>query len=276
MILLRLLDKEFPFRFTMRQDSHSGGSGSFFEVCWGEGLSSFGFKFSAPGYADHIHDNFLAKGIFYEEDLLRFLASLRLDNGVVVDVGAYVGNHSIFFAGVMGMTVVSIEPNVGPFRLLRSNIEANGLCSQIIPLCVAASDGSGERYQLDGFLEGNLGSMRLTPFEEFEGSQEGFIDSIALDHLKLDQVALIKIDVEGLELAVLSGLVDTIERDKPVLAIECSSVLEFARTSAWCHKKGYVPVARKAWTHVLVYVHETRCADVCHGCPPPPWSSLVP
>jgi hypothetical protein len=46
------------------------------------------------------------------------------------------------------------------------------------------------------------------------------VDVIPLDHLRLEDVGLIKIDVEGAELGVLEGAGETISRCRPLMMIE--------------------------------------------------------
>lgn len=249
-------------------------------VAWPSANPRFHFQFHEPGFEDHIHDSFLRKGNFYEEDLLRLLASLHLSEGLVLDVGSYVGNHSIFFAGVMGRPVVSIEANHAAHELLCKNIEINGLSGMVLPLCLAAAHHSGKHFGKEGCLKANQGSMQFTStcqdndnYSTFEGD---WIESVALDDLELDCTALIKIDVEGMELSVLEGLSDTISKFKPVLALECMTAVDFSQVATWCHERGYLPVSRNAATPVLVFAHATCYANVCHGCPPPHWAHLVP
>src|SRR5262249_27695046 len=56
-----------------------------------------------------------------------------------------------------------------------------------------------------------------------EDTENGHFDKakmIALDQLNLNNVSLIKIDVEGYEMEVLKGAMETIKRNKPVLIVE--------------------------------------------------------
>lgn len=240
----------------------------------------FRFNFCEPGFDDYIHDSFLRKGSFYEIDLLNLLASLSIGEGLVLDVGAYVGNHTIFFSGVMGRSVISVEANPAAFALLCENININNLFSLVKPLCLTASDRSGCRHWTKCLLENNHGATSLvdTPeaAEDRLESEECWIESIRLDELYLDNVSLIKIDVEGMEINVLEGLSQTIESSKPTLALECMTAIDFARVAGWCYDRGYLPISRKAATPVLVFAHSSVYSDVCHGCPPPHWSHFIP
>jgi hypothetical protein len=75
----------------------------------------------------------------------------------------------------------------------------------------------------------SFGSLELSKREnaEFIGQKidyskgaSAMVDVIAIDDLKLDRLDLLKIDVEGMELEVLTGAKNTIDRNRPVMIIE--------------------------------------------------------
>jgi FkbM family methyltransferase len=54
----------------------------------------------------------------------------RLSEGVV-DAGAHLGNHTVYFALVSDAIVHAFEPNPVTARYLRGNVERNGLDGQV-------------------------------------------------------------------------------------------------------------------------------------------------
>ena len=153
----------------------------------------------------------MAMGEPYEYGLLRLAAALASD-GLFVDCGAHVGNHSVYLAR-SGARVVSIEPNPEIREFLECNVRNNSLEDRvrIIPfgLWSTSSTGRVERGE-----PGNTGSSRIIPIPG-----EGDVDLVALDDLNLAPDVL-KIDVEGLELDVLEGAASTISMHRPAILIE--------------------------------------------------------
>ncbi|WP_163850086.1 FkbM family methyltransferase [Pseudooceanicola aestuarii] len=156
------------------------------------------------------------KGRFYEQDELRRLIGLMPAGGCFVDIGANVGNHSLFAALHLGAgRVIPFEPNVLAYDLLIQNVLVNRLADVVtldhlgFGLSDRPSDGFGMAEKAR-----NLGSARM-----LEGA--GDLEMRTGDAMLADVLPhFIKIDVEGMEIAVLSGLEDTIRRARPVMQIE--------------------------------------------------------
>ena len=83
-----------------------------------------------PFAEDHIAGVIRRAKTFYEIDLLRDAMSRLFFAKCAVDVGAHVGNHTVFFAKAMGLRTIAFEPNPITFRLLEVNVAANGLAEQ--------------------------------------------------------------------------------------------------------------------------------------------------
>jgi FkbM family methyltransferase len=138
------------------------------------------------------------------------LASRILGAGdVFVDVGANWGYFSLTAANWVGPTgrVVAFEPEPRLYRMLTSNIAANGLRS-IAANQTAVAAGAGtlsfEAFRAD---DGNWGQSRaIGPgmVSDFECATVGL--DVALDAAGIGAVQLVKIDVEGGEGGVLAGM----------------------------------------------------------------------
>lgn len=163
-----------------------------------------------PDDADHIPRRITETGDFYERTLLED-AWDRAPRGLVVDAGAHIGNHTLWFAGIMGLQVRAFEPSPSSYAALVANVNANALWHLVACHLAALGPATGK-----GSLratDGNSGATRVA----FDGA--GDVDVLALDDLGLD-VAVLKVDVEGQGMAVLTGCLATLERCRPLCYVE--------------------------------------------------------
>ena len=167
--------------------------------------------------ADHIARTIAATGGFYEAELLADMRSRLFFPRCAVDVGAHVGNHTLYFAMMLGMTTIAFEPNAATFALLEANVRANGAQS-MVRLRNAAVGAAAGRVRAIAASEANSGMTRVEPDEA------GDVPLLRLDdELKNDaRIDVIKIDVEGWELDVLCGAARTIETHRPLIYVEAS------------------------------------------------------
>lgn len=139
----------------------------------------------------------------YEPHLLEQIWRLSL-TGLAVDVGAHVGNHTLWLAVVCGLRVVAFEPS-GSVEDLRANVKLNGLDDRVAIYHTA--------------LGATTTTARRIGKGQFEVG-EGDVPVAALDDMELEDVSVIKVDVEGMEAEVLAGAVKTITRCQPVIYAE--------------------------------------------------------
>lgn len=159
-----------------------------------------------------------SKGTFYEETYLAALAPYFKPGGTFVDIGANTGQHSVYFAKVFGAgRLILVEPIRESYNIIEENLRLNGLddiSTKHFGIGLGASGGS---INFASFLVDldNLGATTL------KGSDFGTIPLYSGDHILREQhVDFIKIDTEGFEIKVLSGLVETIKRCRPTIYIE--------------------------------------------------------
>lgn len=175
------------------------------------------------------------KGRFYEQSDLELLKDVFTPGGTFIDIGANVGNHSLFAAMVLGATrVVPFEPNPKAYRLLVQNVLANRLEDTIdlSRLGVGLSNETSGGFKMQS-RERNLGAAKIE--KEAGGALQVFV---ADDLLAEETPEMIKIDVEGMELSVLKGLEATINRTQPTLMVEVDIENEDAFQS-WLKDQGY-------------------------------------
>lgn len=154
------------------------------------------------------------------------------DGLIALDCGANIGVHTIEWARLMHGwgDVVAIEAQERIYYALAGNIAINNCFNaKAIHAAVGAKPGSLRVPQVDFCRPSSYGSLELRPSErnEFIGqpvdySEAGTVETkmVSIDAFGLPRVDLIKIDVEGMELEVLKGASESIERYRPQMLIE--------------------------------------------------------
>ncbi|MFN3704670.1 MAG: FkbM family methyltransferase [Thermoflexales bacterium] len=166
---------------------------------------------------------------FYEAPLVRFFArSLRPDT-VFLDIGAYIGQYTLLAAKYAPQgQVIACEPHPESFARLAAHLSRNHL-KNAFALQRAVGGQRVERALL--CLSDQISDSEIT----LQPSDESFIEvpMITLDEIVhefgLQKVDLVKIDVEGMEGAVLRGAEETLSRFRPLLIIE----LDRSREEVW-------------------------------------------
>ncbi len=161
----------------------------------------------------------------YEPNEFSVLTTILKPGMVVLDVGANLGLYSLFASRLVGREgkVIALEPSSREFEQLTSNLDLNGL-SNVRAVRAAASDREGEIELLVAVaLHSGHNTTGGFGYETALDHRER-VPAITLDRLvtceKLSRVDLIKIDIEGGELAALRGASETLARFHPILLIE--------------------------------------------------------
>lgn len=173
-------------------------------------------------------------GQFYEAEELEVLLRYFPLGGTFVDIGANIGNHTLFFA-LFGhpRKIIPFEPNPLACELLLANVAVNdiGAVTDVSHIGCGLSDREGQGFGMQSRVR-NLGGAKML-------ENQGDIVTHTGDALLAGTMpALIKIDVEGMEMQVLKGLDLTIGRAKPVLFVEVDRRSEKAFRD-WLEKGHY-------------------------------------
>jgi len=177
---------------------------------------------------------------FYEIEMLQGMCEIvKNKDGVVLDVGANIGNHSLYFAKVFN-TVISFEPVPSNCWILQANAYLNkinnliliqkGLSDKNIKMAI---DSSIRENTCNFVSEINKNSANQTVIDVSIGDEE-------IEILNLNKkIAMIKIDVEGHEPFVVAGLKKTIQKDMPTIFWEAFSKQEANKTKVLLEEMGY-------------------------------------
>lgn len=174
------------------------------------------------------------RGTFYELKDLNTLKALFPKGGVFVDIGANIGNHSLFAALFLKPSkVIPFEPNPKAIELLIENVVVNRLLDtfDLTHLGIGLSNEKSEGFAMEK-RDRNLGAAKML---EGQGDLEVHRADERLKDVTPD---MIKIDVEGMELKVLDGLSGLLERCQPILLVEVDNENEDAFMK-WVKSSGY-------------------------------------
>lgn len=189
-----------------------------------------------PNPEDAIQRRLIASGRLYELEMLEHASHLLVPGDVVLDVGANIGTHTVFFAAVCGARVTAFEPNPKAVAALRENVRLNGVddLATVVPAGLGACAAQADLVEPD---PDNLGRCRL------EANASGACAIHAYDDLGSDlPVKLVKVDVEGMELDVLRGMSRMLGLHQPALYIEVQDEVTLGAVRAHLASLGYALV----------------------------------
>ncbi|MES2597868.1 MAG: FkbM family methyltransferase [Verrucomicrobiota bacterium] len=156
----------------------------------------------------------------WEPEVTGAIRALLRPGMVVFDVGGDAGYHSLLFAKAVGATgrVIVFEPIPKAQERIAENLQLNGFGhASILGLALGRARGSF-------VLESPFTASRINLQKKETGENDIRVEVHRLDDLaeseKLPRADLIKIDVEGAEFEVLSGMADYVARHRPDFLIE--------------------------------------------------------
>jgi FkbM family methyltransferase len=150
---------------------------------------------------------------------IKYLLPKIEPNSVILDVGANFGFYSVILAKkCIGAEIHSFEPVSATFDHLRCNVEHNNVSANVTVNNVGVSEHIGKMRITKDLYAGN----HLTTSENLSDTES--VDVVTVDHYvtsnSIKKVDFIKCDIEGAELLMLKGAVNTIRRDSPIIFIE--------------------------------------------------------
>jgi FkbM family methyltransferase len=207
---------------------------------------------------DHITLAVQRSGTYYERDLLEAI-SARAPRGTFVDVGAHYGNHTVYFAlECHAERVIAVEPNPPAFDGLLANVAANEIEEVAQPLALAVHPTLTQvdvialpwRPRPGSGAVGNSGTVGV------KEAVNGGVRAAPLDEILADAgtIAVLKVDAEGLGAEILESGLGTLERDRPLVAVEAATNDAYARVRDLLTPLGYAPAGRYCWTPTWLWV----------------------
>ncbi len=179
---------------------------------------------SIEGFSgDYVFETIKKTNDYYEGGLLKKWLPYISSSKIVLDIGANLGNHTLFWANHLSYDkIFSFEPYRPNYERLYNNIKGNGI-QNIYPIC----KGVGDKIGFTGIAEFHEDNYGGTTLNRTVSDTEGDIRIVDIDSFVagtgLAQVDFIKIDTEGFELNVLSGMRDSLLKFYPDIWIEVSA-----------------------------------------------------
>jgi len=165
------------------------------------------------GDVDYIQKKLVYNRAFYEIGILEKIRRRLPSGSIICDIGANIGNHSLYFAICSGAEqVFAFEPLRTNFDILVRNIKLNQLANVTAiqrPVGIANERGRIASYKLK-----NTGATSFVP------DKDGDFVYMSLDELNLSRLDLVKIDVEGRQEDAVRGSEETLRRLRPMVVVE--------------------------------------------------------
>jgi FkbM family methyltransferase len=173
----------------------------------------------------------------YESEL-NYLETILFPGKTFVDAGANLGIYTLVASRIVGPSggVIAFEPSLQSFPVLEENISLNGF-TNVLAVRVALSDKTGNAFLYHGSDAGK-NSLGSGPCAEPKGEAVATqsLDE-ALHQLSVENVDVIKMDVEGAEELILLGASSTVTSHRPIVLFEinpeASGCLGLSPRGAW-------------------------------------------
>jgi FkbM family methyltransferase len=181
--------------------------------------------------------NLLFRGDF-EPHLTRLWSQLAPEGGVAIDIGANIGTHTLSMAKLVGARgrVLAFEPNPLVRSVLVHNLTLNRMEQVSVYGCALGSKPGMLPLRIPKRSSAEFSNMGLaslvaldTPHDLLDVEIQTLDD--VLGRLDLDRVDVVKIDVQGYEVATLLGMRASLKRYRPVVIFEYE---------AWAWKQAHV------------------------------------
>ena len=208
-------------------------------LCRMLGLYKIYLDTTDTGFASHL----LLDG-FWEMWLTIFFTRTIQPGMTIIAVGANFGYYTLLFGALVGPQgrVFAVEPNPAVLPNLRRSVQLNGLADRttIIEAAAGAAEGEASLFAPHGEPK-NSAIVAAPDAIPPEWGRCYAVRQVALDCLiaTVPRVDLIKIDAEGAEQDILTGMEAILRRDKPVLLMEFTPG-RYADASAFMARLGRI------------------------------------
>lgn len=179
----------------------------------------------------------------YEPEVIRGYVPLLREGAVVLDIGANVGAHTLPLARCVGSTgcVYAVEPTDYAIGKLRGNLQLNPELAQRVAVRQLLLMGRRDTAMPEGICSSwPLGTRRQGELSGFEGAAKPLVHAQVetlddfVDQAGLVRLDLVKLDVDGHEMEVLSGGLHTLRRFRPPVIVELAPFIPQSSGHGFC------------------------------------------
>lgn len=152
---------------------------------------------------------------YFEKDIINLS-----NNEVFLDIGSYIGDTVKLFLQEVKYEykkIICVEPDTKNYTQLTAYLEDNHVKnSSVYNKGIWSKEG-----KLIFYSSASEGSSLVFENNAYKVEDTHYVEVISVDEITKREgpVSFIKIDVEGAEMECLKGAIETIRRDKPILAI---------------------------------------------------------
>lgn len=185
-------------------------------------IGSSNFVMYLAGADDGVALKFFWNG-HYEDFSLKLWSQIAIQSkGIKIDVGAHTGAYSLAALACGAVNVLSFEPHFANYSRLMVNLRGNGLPLVNAHMLAVGDEDRWTTFHLPTSLDylSTGGSLIAR-----DGGRKFPVQTITLDRFigeeHSNNVHALKVDVEGLELAVFRGATRIIRESRPLIFFEC-------------------------------------------------------
>lgn len=208
-----------------------------------------------PSSQDPITQSYAA-GHFPHSTYSGLLPDLLQPNAAVLDLGAHIGSFALV-AAAHGCRVIAVEASRRNVELLRASATLNGF-DNLTVVHAAISDQSGH---LEFASNGPFGWVHLPTARESHTTVRAVTVDDLVAEINWTRVDLIKLDIEGSEVAAIAGMAQLLARtDAPQLVYEINShtLQKFGQTSSTLK----AALTKHGFSHYLIEPGELTPTEV--------------
>jgi FkbM family methyltransferase len=182
-----------------------------------------GIKFLTYPPDKCIISELISKNHVWEPHMHKIFEKYINKESIVLEGGCHIGTHTLKL-GLLGKQVLSFEPMTNSNVILRENLKINNITNVTVyneglsnKTDVAYFEWIGHNNPgASGLANNPMGKPSYTkPIEKKHP-----VTLITIDSLQLEKLDFIKLDVEGYEINVIEGAIDTIKKCNPIITLE--------------------------------------------------------
>lgn len=164
----------------------------------------------------------------FEPDTATAINNLCRRGMTVLDIGANIGCHTFLFAKMVGVKgkVIAFEPTSYAFEKLKRNLQLNNFNNVIIEK-IALTNENKDDQEISFCSSWPLDYENRSGIHPVHHGRVGGVDIVSFvrldDYMKkkaVKQIDIIKLDVDGYELRVIEGAIETLRLHRPIIIAE--------------------------------------------------------